>query len=83
VGEGLVGERDARRCPVVESRTVLAPRPHDARKAAAVIHHGEPRLVDVLKVRYTRMDGSNALRYSINITSFGMGGAVAARANRS
>lgn len=52
--------------------------PFDEKKAAAVLHHGEPRLVDVLKVRYTTMDGSNALRYSINITSFGMGGAVAA-----
>ena len=57
--------------------------PVDEKKIAAVLHHGEPRLVDVLKVRYTRIDGSNGLRYSINITSFGMGGAVAAKANRS
>lgn len=57
--------------------------PVNEKKTAAVIHHGEPRLVDILKVRYTKMDGSIALRYSINITSFGMGGAVAARANQS
>jgi YegS/Rv2252/BmrU family lipid kinase len=57
--------------------------PLDEKKVAAVLHRGDPRLVDVLKVRYTRMDGSSALRYSINITSFGMGGAVAAKVNRS
>lgn len=57
--------------------------PSDEKKIAAVIHRGEPRLVDLMKVRYTKMDGSSALRYSINITSFGMGGAVASRANQS
>ena len=57
--------------------------PLDEKKAAAVIHSGSPHMVDLVKVRYTRMDGTNALRYSINVTSFGMGGAVAARANRS
>ena len=57
--------------------------PLDGKQAAAVIHSGEPRKVDIMKVHYTRTDGSRAVRYSINITSFGMGGAVAARANRS
>ena len=37
----------------------------------------------VARVTYTTMDGKPAVRYSINLTSFGMGGAVAARANRS
>ena len=40
-------------------------------------------MVDLLKVRYTTMDGSSGLRYSINLTSFGMGGVVAARAKGS
>jgi diacylglycerol kinase (ATP) len=57
--------------------------PLDAEKAAAVIQNGEPRMIDLLKVRYTRMDGAPGLRYCINITSFGMGGAVAARVNQS
>jgi YegS/Rv2252/BmrU family lipid kinase len=53
------------------------PAAHD--ELAARIARGEPRLVDVLKVRYQASDGRSAFRYSINITSFGMGGAVAAR----
>ncbi|HYR89770.1 MAG TPA: diacylglycerol kinase family protein [Terriglobia bacterium] len=57
--------------------------PPDERSAAAVIHTGAPRLIDIMRVRYTRMDGTSALRYSVNVTSFGMGGLVAARANRS
>ncbi len=57
--------------------------PVDEKKTAAVLHHGNPQLVDLLRVRYTAMDGSPALRYSINVTSFGMGGLVAARAKRS
>src|SRR5687768_7718884 len=43
--------------------------PLDAEKAAAVIENGESRMVDVLKVRYTRMDDTAALRYAINIRS--------------
>jgi len=57
--------------------------PFDDKKAAAVIYSGTPRMLDLMKVQYTAQDGMRALRYSINITSFGMGGAVAARANRS
>ena len=57
--------------------------PLEYKKAATVIHRGTPRMVDLMKVRYTAQNGTGALRYSINITSFGMGGAVAARANRS
>jgi len=57
--------------------------PLDEKTAAPVIHSGQPRMVDIMKVHYTRTDGTSAVRYSINITSFGMGGAVAARANRS
>lgn len=57
--------------------------PWQQEKAAALIESGTARAVDIMKVRYTQMDGTSALRYSINITSFGMGGAVAARVNRS
>jgi diacylglycerol kinase (ATP) len=47
------------------------------------IPSGERRMVDLMKVWYTATDGSRRLRYSINITSFGMGGEVADRVNRS
>jgi diacylglycerol kinase (ATP) len=57
--------------------------PADEKDAADLIGHGTPRPVDVARVQYTTMDGKVATRYSINLTSFGMGGAVAARASRS
>src|SRR5262245_16760499 len=53
--------------------------PRDVEKAAAILHQGVAQMVDLLKVRYTNADGSSTLRYSINVTSFGMGGVVAAR----
>jgi YegS/Rv2252/BmrU family lipid kinase len=57
--------------------------PSDEKKATDVIERGSWCNVDVARVIYTSMDGASAVRYSINLTSFGMGGAVAARANRS
>ena len=57
--------------------------PSDEKEAADLIRHGTPRPVDMARVRYTALQGKPASRYSINLTSFGMGGAVAARANRS
>ncbi len=47
---------------------------------------GDKRLIDLMKVRYAsadRPDGRPQLRYAINVVSFGMGGAVAAKVNRS
>jgi diacylglycerol kinase (ATP) len=43
---------------------------------------GERRLIDVMRVRYTAIDGVRPSRYSINVTSFGIGGEVAARVSR-
>jgi diacylglycerol kinase (ATP) len=57
--------------------------PLGAKEAAAVLHHGEPHMVDLLNVRYGTLSGSSASRYSINLMSFGMGGEVAARVKRS
>jgi YegS/Rv2252/BmrU family lipid kinase len=57
--------------------------PPDEKKAVDFISVGIPQSVDVARVQYTTMDGKVATRYSINLTSFGMGGAVAARANQS
>lgn len=57
--------------------------PWEDQKAADVILREEPHLVDVLRVCYKGHDGRPAVRYSINVTSFGIGGAVAARVNRS
>jgi YegS/Rv2252/BmrU family lipid kinase len=45
--------------------------------------NGETRMVDLMKVCYAAEDGTVRVRYSINVTSFGMGGGVAARVNRS
>ena len=46
-------------------------------------HSGEQRMVDLMKVLYTTPDGASRIRYAINVTSFGMGGEVAARVSRS
>jgi YegS/Rv2252/BmrU family lipid kinase len=50
---------------------------------AAVLRAGLAQSVDVMKVRYTTPSGAFALRYAVNIVSFGMGGIVAARAKES
>jgi diacylglycerol kinase (ATP) len=57
--------------------------PHGTGSDFSRILNNAPRFVDLLKVRYTRMNGTPGLRYCMNVTSFGMGGAVAARVNRS
>jgi YegS/Rv2252/BmrU family lipid kinase len=51
--------------------------------AARIIQDGEKRLIDVMKVRYTTSEGNLKVRYAINVASFGLGGAVADRVNRS
>lgn len=43
---------------------------------------GDRRMIDLMKVQYRTMDGSVRSRYSINVTSFGLGGEVAARVNQ-
>jgi YegS/Rv2252/BmrU family lipid kinase len=50
---------------------------------AGILKTGFEQPVDVMKVRYTTPAGASALRYAINIVSFGMGGIVAARAKES
>jgi diacylglycerol kinase family enzyme len=40
-------------------------------------------VIDVMKVRYATPEGKRADRYAVNVTSFGMGGTVAERVNRS
>ena len=47
------------------------------------VPRGEKRMIDVMKVRYTATEGTPRTRYSINVTSFGMGGEIAARVNQS
>ena len=46
-------------------------------------HSGDLRLMDLMKVCYTESGGDRRIRYAINVTSFGLGGRVAARVNRS
>lgn len=62
-------------------RAVQVPLPEEA--AIDTLRSGTTASIDVMKVTYRRSDGADAMRYSVNLTSFGMGGAVAARANRS
>ena len=57
--------------------------PLDEQEAIDVIRTCHTRGIDVAEVRYQGRDGQSAIGYSINITSFGMGGTVAARANKS
>jgi YegS/Rv2252/BmrU family lipid kinase len=57
--------------------------PASAPSLAAVIASGSAVPIDVMRVRYTGPDGSIHARHAINVVSFGLGGAVAARANRS
>jgi YegS/Rv2252/BmrU family lipid kinase len=47
------------------------------------VPRGDRRMIDLMKVGYTTSDGRSEVRYSVNITSFGMGGEVADRVNRS
>ncbi|MBI4462755.1 MAG: diacylglycerol kinase family lipid kinase [Acidobacteria bacterium] len=55
-----------------------------ARREAAVeiIRQGHAQRIDLARVRFHTREGRRAHRYGVNITSFGMGGAVAARMNR-
>jgi diacylglycerol kinase (ATP) len=57
--------------------------PLDGKQVASVIQNGEKRVIDLMKVCYAAPNGRRAIRYAINVTSFGMGGAVAERVNRS
>jgi diacylglycerol kinase (ATP) len=57
--------------------------PTSAAALAGVIAGGSVMPIDVIRVRYTAPDGSLQLRHAINVVSFGLGGAVAARADRS
>jgi YegS/Rv2252/BmrU family lipid kinase len=57
--------------------------PLDENEAAFVIQNGKPRLIDLMRVRYTRHEGGAETRYAINVTSFGFGGVVAERVNQS
>lgn len=57
--------------------------PINEKLAADLILSSERRMADLMKVRYTAADGTGRVRYAINVTSFGMGGVVAAKLNRS
>lgn len=51
-------------------------------KAADVLTSGQPRMIDLMRVSYTKRNGTTAVRYGINVTSLGISGVVADRANR-
>jgi YegS/Rv2252/BmrU family lipid kinase len=57
--------------------------PLDQKEAAVILRNGAPRPIDVMRVRYAGSSGESGTRYAINVTSFGMGALVAARAPRS
>ncbi len=56
--------------------------PLEEEAALEILRRGRIRSIDLMRVRFRTADGTNAQRYGINVTSFGMGGAVAARFNR-
>ncbi len=62
-------------------RTVKLPLDED--EAVQIIERGETALFDAMHVVYRDTRGDEGIRYAINVASFGMGGAVAERANRS
>ncbi len=51
--------------------------------AVGIIDRGEIAVLDAMRVVFQDPTGANRTRYALNVTSFGMGGAVAERANRS
>lgn len=57
--------------------------PLKAKEAVEVIRRGWRRRIDVARVRFATHAGTPGQRYCVNIMSFGMGGRVALRANRS
>ncbi len=57
--------------------------PLDEKAAIETLRRGTATSLDVMKVIYRQPDGADTTRFSVNLTSFGMGGAVAARANQS
>ena len=57
--------------------------PGDAEAALETIRRGTVKHIDVVRVRFQTLEGHRGQRYGVNVTSFVMGGAVAARANRS
>lgn len=57
--------------------------PLDPVEAAFVVSNALPRPIDVMHVRFNGADGVAHERFGINVTSFGIGGDVAARVNHS
>jgi YegS/Rv2252/BmrU family lipid kinase len=56
--------------------------PLDERAAIRAIQTADARPVDVMRVAYRNSEGITLSRYAVNVVSFGMGGAVAARVNQ-
>lgn len=57
--------------------------PLNAKAAIEVIRQGAVKRIDAGRVRFQTLEGTSNERYCINVTSFGVGGAVARRANQS
>jgi len=56
--------------------------PLEERAALEIIRRGATRRVDLESARFETLEGRPGQRLGVNIASFGMGGLVAARANR-
>ena len=54
--------------------------PSDAESAIDILANGKDFAIDVGKVKFVDADGREAQRYFVNLTSFGISGAIAARA---
>lgn len=64
-------------------KTLGWPEPENFRAMLEIIKSGTTRHLDVGKLTYQDMSDQTALRYFINISSFGLGGAVSDAVNRS
>ena len=64
-------------------KTFNWPMPEDVGPMLDIIKSGEKRKIDVGHMTFTSHEGIISERYFVNITSFGLGGAVSAAVNRS
>ena len=56
--------------------------PKEPGKAVEIIARGQSKKIDLGRLTHVDHDGREVMRYFVNITSFGMGGAVDERVNR-
>jgi YegS/Rv2252/BmrU family lipid kinase len=64
-------------------KTFNWPMPDEIVPMLEIIKSGKTRMLDVGRMTYETLEGESGSRYFVNITSFGLGGAVSSAVNRS